>query len=91
MHFWILLGIIEKIKKICFKFLWSGKNDIYGLPWTSWKNLACPKFLGGWGLKIPAHFSKALAAKSAWNIIHGTGLWVHISIQKYIRPLSLFD
>ena len=25
MHFWIPLGIIEKIRKLCFKFLWSGK------------------------------------------------------------------
>ena len=54
------MGIIEKIKKICFKILWSGKNDISGLPRTSWKTLACPKFLGGWGLKIPAYFQNLL-------------------------------
>ena len=47
--------------------------------------------MGGWGLKVPALFAKALAAKSIWNIIHGSGLWVNIAIHKYIRPLSLLD
>ena len=32
MHFWILLGIIEKIRKLCFKFLWSSKLNALGLP-----------------------------------------------------------
>ena len=78
MHFWIPLGIIERIRKLCFKFLWAGNFDSFGLPWTSWKALARPKFLGGWGLKIPAVFAKALAAKNVWNLINGTGLWVKI-------------
>ena len=70
MHFWIPMGVIEKIRKICFKFLWAGNIDSsYGLPWTSWKFLANPKFLGGWGLKILALFAKALAAKSVWNLL----------------------
>ena len=69
------MGIIEKIGKFCFKFIWSDNNDSsYGLPWTSWKVLAHPKYLGGWGLKILALFAKALAAKNAWNLIHGSGL-----------------
>ena len=76
MHFWIPLGIIEKIRKLCFKFLWAGNSDSSGLPWTSWKALACPKFLGGWGLKILVLLAKALAAKNVWNLLHGTGLWV---------------
>ena len=49
MHFWIPLGIIDKIRQLCFKLLWSGNSDSSGFPWTSWKALACPKFLGGWG------------------------------------------
>ena len=42
-------------------------------------------------MKIPALFAKSLAAKSVWNLIHGTGLWVQIALQKYIRPLTLLD
>ena len=64
MHFWIPVGVIEKVRKICFKFLWSGNSEFSsGFPWTSWKVLANPKFLGGWGLKVPALFAKELAAK----------------------------
>ena len=82
MHFWIPLGVIERIKILCFQFLWAGKSDFSGLPWTSWKALARPKFLGGWGLKIPVIFAEALAAKNVWNIINGTGIWVKIVLQK---------
>ena len=92
MHFWIPVGIIEKIRKLCFKFLWSGScGSNSSLPWTSWKVLANPKSMGGWGLKFPSLFSKALATKSVWNVIHCTGLWVHIVIQKYIWPLTMLD
>ena len=76
MHFWIPVGILDKIRKLCFKFLWSGNKDVAGLPWTSWKVLANPKSLGGLGLKIPALFAKSLVAKNVWNLIKGIGLWV---------------
>ena len=86
------MGVIEKVRKICFKFLWSGNSEFSsGFPWTSWKVLKTPKYLGGWGLKVSALFAKALAAKSVWNIIHELGLWVKIAIHKYIRPLSLLE
>ena len=32
MHFWIPLRIIERIRKLCFQFLWAGKSDSSGLP-----------------------------------------------------------
>ena len=85
------MGIIEKIRKLCFKFLWSGNQNSYGLPWTSWKILANPKSLGGWGLKVHVVFAKALAAKNVWNIIHGSGLWVKIVVPKYIHPMTILD
>ena len=91
MHFWIPVGILEKIRKICFKFLWSCNKDSSSLPWSSWKVLANPKSLGGWGLKNPALFAKSLAAKNVWNLINGSGLWVEIAYQKYIYPLTLLD
>ena len=85
------MGIIEKIRKLCFKFLWVGNSDSSGMVWTSWKSLACQKNLGGWGLKIPVVFAKALATKNVWNLIQGSGLWVQIALQKYVSPLSLLD
>ena len=38
-----------------------------------------------------AVFSKSLAAKSVWNIITGTGLWVQIAVQNYVHPLSILE
>ena len=35
MHLWIPLGIIEHIRKICFKFLWSTNLEHFGLALTS--------------------------------------------------------
>jgi hypothetical protein len=48
---WIPKGILEKIRRICFKFLWEGSKDQYVFPWVNWEELAAPKILGGWGLK----------------------------------------
>ena len=30
-HFWIPMGILDRIRKICFNFLWSGKNENLGI------------------------------------------------------------
>ena len=87
MHFWIPVGILDRIRKICFKCLWSGKYEAFGLPWSSWKVLANPKSLGGWGLKIPALFAKSLAAKSVWNLINGTRLSTQIA---FINTFHLY-
>jgi len=91
MHFWVPMGVIDKIRKLCFNFLWAGKQNSSGVPWISWKLLALPKSLGGWGLKVPVLFAKALAAKNVWNIIHGSGLWVKIATQKYIYPMNILE
>ena len=80
MHFWIPVGIIDKIRKLCFKFLWSDNKESSGVPWTSWKSLASPKFMGGWGLKIPDVFAKVLVVKSVWNVIQESDLWFQIVV-----------
>ena len=36
-------------------------------------------------------FAKALNAKSAWNMVKGTGLWNHITHIKYIMPLLVTE
>jgi hypothetical protein len=51
---------------------------------ASWKKLALPKENGGWGLKNPFMFSKALATKNVWRLIQGIGLWVQVIRAKYI-------
>jgi hypothetical protein len=46
-----------------FKFLWEGKKE-RGIPLIKWKRLTKPKYEGGWDLKNPYLFGKALVAKN---------------------------
>ena len=85
------MGVIDKIRNLCFNFLWVGKQNSSGFPWISWKSLALSKYLGGRGLKVPVLFSKALATKKVWDIIHGSGLWLKIDFQKYIYPMNKLE
>jgi hypothetical protein len=40
-------GILEKIRKKCFSFLWVCKREKEGMPLVKWKKLAKPKEAGG--------------------------------------------
>jgi len=66
---WIPKGILEKIRRLCFTYLWKGNKEGRTMPWVSWRRIALPKSLGGWGLKNIFVFSKALAGKVAWRLI----------------------
>ena len=79
---WIPKGILERIRRICFKFLWSGKKEDQTTPWVNWKRIAVPKGLGGWGLKDIFLFSKALAAKGGWRVVKSSSLWTRVIKQK---------
>jgi hypothetical protein len=36
-------GILEKIKKMSFRFLWSGKKESEGISLVKWQPIAKPK------------------------------------------------
>jgi hypothetical protein len=88
---WIPKGVLEKIRRICARFIWSGTGDKYTQPWEKWESIAMPKALGGWGLKNIFLFSKALAAKACWRLISVSSLWSLVVSQKYISPASIED
>ena len=44
-------GILTKIKKKCFSFLWTASKQSEGIPLEKWTNIALPKELGGSGVK----------------------------------------
>ena len=88
---WIPKGILEKARRICFRFLWSGKHEANVTPWVRWENIAVPKGLGGWGLKNIFHFAKSLAAKGSWRILQMDNIWTYVMNHKYIKPFSLED
>ena len=88
---WIPKGILERIRRICFRFLWSGKKEDQTTPWVNWRRIAVPKGLGGWGLKDIFLFSKALAAKGGWRLVKSSSLWMRVIIQKYLPGERLVD
>ena len=66
---WISKSILEKARKICSNFLWTGKKEHRVLPWVKWNQIVRPKQLGGWGIKNSLMSSKVLAAKAGWRLI----------------------
>eukprot|EP00253_Pinus_taeda_P006064 PITA_06064 len=61
---WVPKGILEKIRRICSRFLWAGSKENTVLPWVAWEKVARPKDWGGWGIKSLPDFSVSLVAKS---------------------------
>lgn len=88
---WIPKGIMEKIRRLCCRFLWSGSNEKSVLPWVAWDKIARPKDWGGWGVKRLPEFSLSLAAKSGWRLITMENLWTRVIRRKYIDPTPLED
>lgn len=72
------------MRKSCFPFLWSGKKEADGIPLVKWSKLAMPKELGGCGIKNLVRFSKALAAKILWRLIHNQMFWGKVMVSKYM-------
>eukprot|EP00253_Pinus_taeda_P017324 PITA_17324 len=88
---WIPKGIMEKIRRLCCRFLWSGSNEKSVLPWVAWDKIARPKDWGRWGIKRLPEFSLSLAAKSGWRLITMVNLWTWVIRRKYIDPTPLED
>eukprot|EP00253_Pinus_taeda_P031126 PITA_31126 len=79
---WIPKGIMEKIRRLCCRFLWVGSNENSVLPWVAWDKIARPKEWGGWGIKRIPDFSLSLAAKSGWRLISMDNLWTRVIKRK---------
>eukprot|EP00253_Pinus_taeda_P025385 PITA_25385 len=88
---WIPKGILEKIRRLCCRFLWDGAKEEIVLPWVAWDKIARPKAWGGWGIKRLPDFSLSLAAKSGWRLITMENLWTKVIRRKYIDPCPLED
>eukprot|EP00253_Pinus_taeda_P023539 PITA_23539 len=89
---WIPKGVLEKIRKICSRFLWVGSaKESTFLPWVAWDKIARPKEWGGWGIKRLPEFSLSLATKSGWRLISMENLWTKVVKRKYIDPVPLED
>jgi hypothetical protein len=47
---WIPKGILDRIKNVSLGFLWLEMEDQKSMVLASWKKLATPKNLGGYGI-----------------------------------------
>lgn len=86
---WVPKGTLNKIRRICSRFLWVGSKEDSVLPWVAWEKVARPKEWGGWGIKNLTDFSLSLAAKSGWRTINMENLWTKVVKWKYIDPVPL--
>eukprot|EP00253_Pinus_taeda_P001568 PITA_01568 len=86
---WVPKGVLEKIRRICSRFLWAGSKESSVLPWVAWEKVARPKEWGGWGIKSLPEFRLSLAAKSGWRLIKMENLWTRTVKRKYIDPTPL--
>jgi hypothetical protein len=78
-------AILEKIKKVCFRFLWPSCKEELKIPLVKWKTIAKSKEEGGWALKGIHLFDTTLVAKSLWTTLVRDGLWKKIIEQKYVE------
>jgi hypothetical protein len=84
-------GVLDKIQRVCSRFLWFGHKEIGGFHLASWRSIADPKEARGWGLKDVRSFSKALAGRNLWRMTQGSSLWTQIMNSKYFPSLSVVD
>jgi len=84
-------GIIHKIRKICFHFLWAGNEEKKSYPLIRWENMAMLEDLGGWGIKNLIWFNKDLTANSRWGFIHNDMLWGRVLSSKYLKGRNKID
>ena len=77
-------GILQKLRKKFFSFIWSSNRHFERISLAKWQVLASPKDLGGWGIKNPFLFCQSLAAKTLWRLIKNRdSLWGKVLISKY--------
>jgi hypothetical protein len=62
-------GILDKIRRRMFTFLWDGKKEKKAIHLIICKRIAKRKKTSGWGIKNIYTFGKSLAAKSFWRCL----------------------
>jgi len=82
-------GTLNNTRRRMFIFPWLGNKLKKRVHLISWKKLAKPKKVGGWGVKNIFIFGKALATKILWRGLMVSGLWHEVILKKYLRKKSV--
>jgi hypothetical protein len=88
---WIPKGILERARRICFKFIWVGFQGSSCGALGKLGSVSIPKNYGVLGFKEHFMFSKSLEAKTSWRLLNTQNLWISVVYQKYISLESLED
>ncbi|GFZ14333.1 hypothetical protein Acr_24g0005230 [Actinidia rufa] len=72
-------------------FLWGGKCNVFKQPLVAWKEITLPKIEGGFGIRNPKVWNKALLSKILWDIqSKKDSLWVHWVHHFYLKCKSFW-
>jgi hypothetical protein len=81
--------VLNRIRKMMYRFLWSGCGESERIHLCKWEDLSKPKVYGGWGFKHLNWFNKALAANTLWRCLMKDGLWHRVIMDKYFHSQSV--
>ena len=76
-------GIIETLRKLCYRFFQQDKKEQFTIPWIKWQLQVRTNREGAWGLKILSSFS-IIGCKIVWRLIYGSELYKSVTWRKYI-------
>ncbi|KAK7251105.1 hypothetical protein RIF29_34020 [Crotalaria pallida] len=91
--YWLPRTICNSLDVAVRNFLW-GKNtsNNRGFSWVGWDKIACPKSMGGLGIRKSRLANISLLRKLIRNLIHDKQkLWVQILSHKYLGSASVLQ
>jgi hypothetical protein len=88
---WIPKGVMEKIRRTCSRFIWSGSEDKYTQPWTKWEMYCDAKSIGRLGTQKYFSVLQGPGDKGLLVSYLVSSLWMQVFTQKYIIPDSVED
>jgi hypothetical protein len=80
--------ILNKIRKLMFKFLWTGHLETQKYHLCRWEVLSRPKKFGGWGFHNLPLFNLALNATTLWRVLNQPSIWQKVIKEKYLHNTS---
>lgn len=84
------VGVVEKIRNIQRRFLWSGETEKKGLALVRWEIVQLPKKYGGLNVSNTLNRNLGLMLKWCWRYFQEpNSLWREIIRQKYKYPPTL--
>jgi hypothetical protein len=82
--------ILNKFKKLMFKFLWPGNLETQKYHLYRWEVLSRPKKLEGWGFHNLSLFNMALNATTLWRVLNQPNILQKVIKENYLHNTSYY-